>query len=137
MAHRVRYVGREVPSSSFDGWVARLRLLDEDRYVQFFRAVALAPDLLTLEIRPTQDWWTEFILLAARQIEQLVSDGFAPTTPADAIMLRPDVGEAARQARIPNPARRHVTASEPGIEGVEIYRFGDDAFGADRRRGPR
>jgi hypothetical protein len=137
MGYRVKYLGRDVPAGDFDGWVARLRLVRDGEYVQFFRAVAPAADLLGLEPRPGQDWWTEFIADAARQIEDLVAGGFEPTVPGAALVLRPDVNEVQARARTPNPGRRYLAATDPGIDGVDVHRFGEGEEVAERRRAPR
>lgn len=138
MGYRVRYVGREVPARDFDGWAAGLRLLQDGRYVQYFRAIAAAPDLLGLEPKPGHDWWTEFILAAARQVEQLVmGGGFTPGPPGEPLFLRPDVAEVHQTSRRPDPGRRHFTATDPSIEGVDVLRFGEGDDVGDRRRAPR
>jgi hypothetical protein len=137
MVFRVKYIGRDVPTAEADGWVARLRLVRDGEYVQFFRAYAPAHELLTLETKPNNDWWTEFILAAAREIERLVEAGLKPTAPGTAMLLLPDVHEAHRAARTPNPGRRHVTATEPPLEGIDVHRFGEENDIEDRRRTSR
>jgi hypothetical protein len=138
MGYRVRYVGREVPARDFDGWAAGLRLLQDGQYVQFFRAIAAAPDLLPLEPKPSHDWWTEFIVAAASQIEQLVSaGGFTPGPPGEPMYLRPDVAAVHQASRRPDPGRRHLTANEPSIEGIDVLRFGEGEEFDERRRAPR
>lgn len=142
MGYRVKYVGRELPAHDFDGWAAGLRLVRDDQYVQYFRAIAAAPDLLGLEPRPANDWWSEFILAAARQVEQLVTGGGAGSTfqarpPGEPMFLRPDVAEVHRASRRPNPGRRYFTATDPGLDGLDVLRFGDDDSFGERRRTPR
>jgi hypothetical protein len=137
MGYRVKYLGRDVPAHDFDGWAARLRLLRDGEYVQFFRAVAPATALLGLEPRPNQDWWTEFVGEAAAQIEALVAQGFEPTTPAVAIVLQPDVAAVQQRARTPNPSRRHIAATDPGLDGVDVLRFGEGEEHPERRTAPR
>ena len=139
MGYRVRYVGRELPARDFDGWAAALRLVASDgQYVQFFRAIAAAPDLIGLEPRPAHDWWTEFIHAAARQIEQLVTEGsFTPGPPGEPMYIRPDVAAVHQASRKPNPGRRHFTATEPSIDGVDVIRFGVGEDLDERRRTPR
>lgn len=137
MAYRVRYVGRELPARDFDGWAAGLRLLRDGEYVQYFRAIASAPDLLRLEPKPGHDWWTEFITAAARQIEAAVAAGFEPRPPGEPMFIRPDVAAVHQVARRPDPARRHFTANEPGIDGVDVLRFGDGQEIDDRWRAHR
>jgi hypothetical protein len=105
--------------------------------VQYFRAVAPAADLLQLEPRPNQDWWTEFVLEAARQVEALVAEGLRPTAPGLAIELRPDVAAVHQRGRTPNPSRRHVAATDPGLDGIDVHRFGPDEAIPDRRSAPR
>ena len=138
MGYRVRYVGRELPARDFDGYAAGLRLLQDGRYVQYFRAIAAAPDLLDLEPKPGHDWWTEFIVAAADGIRQLVErGGLTPRPPGEPMFLRPDVRAVHEAARRPDPARRHFTANDPGIEGVDVLRFGEGESVDDRRRAPR
>ena len=137
MGYRVRYVGREVPARDFDGWAAGLRLLQDGQYVQYFRAIAPAPDLLLLEPKPGHDWWTEFITAAAQQIEQLVAKGFEPRPPGEPMFLRPDVAAVHQASRHPNPGRRHFTANEPSIDGIDVLRFGEGEEIGERRRAPR
>src|SRR5688500_10345078 len=137
MGYRVRYVGRELPARDFDGWAAGLRLLRDGEYVQYFRAIAAAPDLLRLEPKPGHDWWTEFITAAARQIEQAVADGLQPRPPGEPMFLRPDVAAVHQTSRRPDPGRRHFTANEPGIDGVDVLRFGEGEEIDNRRRAPR
>ena len=137
MGYRVRYVGRELPARDFDGWSAGLRLLRDGEYVQYFRAIASAPDLLGLEPKPTHDWWTEFITAAARQIQQLVEQGFEPRPPGEPMFLRPNVVEVHQASRRPDPARRHFTANEPTIEGIDVLRWGEGEEIGERRRAPR
>jgi hypothetical protein len=109
----------------------------DGEYVQFFRAIATADDLLKLDSRPANDWWMEFIEAAAEEIERLVTSGsLQPTTPSVPMLLRPDVAEAHRRSRLPDPGRRHVTATEPALDGVDVHRFGEGEF-TDRRRAPR
>ena len=141
MGYRVKYVGRELPAHDFDGWAAGLRLVRDGRYVQYFRAIAAAPDLLALEPRPANDWWTEFILAAAHQIEELVmsTTPFEPRPPGEPMFVRPDVVQVHQASRRPDPGRRYFTATDPGLDGVDVLRFGDDdndVF-AERRRTPR
>ena len=137
MGYRVRYVGREVPAHDFDGWAAGLRLVRDGEYVQYFRAIATAADLLGLEPKPGQDWWTEFIVAAARQIERLVADGLQPRPKGEPLLLRPDVAEVQATARRPDPGRRHLTATDPGLDGVDVLRFGEGETVDERRRAPR
>lgn len=138
MGYRVRYVGRELPARDFDGWAAGLRLVRDGAYVQYFRAIAAASDLLGLEPKPGHDWWTEFITAAAAQIEQLVTAGsFEPGPPGEPMFLRPDVAEVQAAARRPDPGRRHFTAIEPSIDGVDVLRFGEGEELDERRRAPR
>jgi hypothetical protein len=137
MGYRVRYVGRELPAQDFDGWAAGLRLLEDGRYVQYFRAIAPAADLLGLEPKPTNDWWTEFIVAAARQIQQLVERGFEPGPPGEPMFLRPDVAEVHQASRKPDPGRRHLTATEPSIDGIDVLRWGAGEEIDERRRAQR
>ena len=137
MGYRVRYVGRELPARDFDGWAAGLRLLKDGEYVQYFRAIAPATDLLRLEAKPTNDWWTEFLLAAARDIAQLVDRGFDPRPPGEPMFLRPDVAAVQQASRRPDPGRRHFTANDPGIDGVDVLRFGEGEDIDDRRRARR
>ena len=138
MGYRVRYVGREMPARDFDGWAVGLRLVKDGQYVQYFRAIASAPDLLGLEPKPTNDWWTEFIAAAARQIQQLVEQGgFEPRPPGEPMFVRPNVAEVHQASRRPDPARRHVTAPDPGLDGVDVLRFGEGEEISERRRAPR
>ena len=137
MGYRVRYVGRELPARDFDGWAAGLRLVRDGEYVQYFRAIAPAPDLLAHGAKPGHEWWTEFILAAAREIEQLVERGLEPRPPGEPMFLRPDLQAVQEASRRPDPARRHVTANEPGIDGVDVLRFGEGEDIGERRRAPR
>jgi hypothetical protein len=138
MAYFVMYVGREVPMPGYDGWAARLRLTEDGSPVQFFRAIAPAADLCVLEPKPGPDWWTEFIGLAAELIESAVDTGLkAVEDPGNPIDLRPDVAEAHRRSRAPNPNRRHYAAADVPIVGLEVRRFGSGADRDERRRAPR
>ena len=137
MGYRVRYVGREMPARDFDGWAVGLRLVKDGEYVQYFRAIAAAADLLRLEPKPTNDWWTEFIAAAAREIQRLVEQGLQPRPAGEPMFLRPDVAEVHQLSRRPDPSRRHVTATDPGIDGVDVLRFGEGEEIENRRRAPR
>jgi hypothetical protein len=138
MGHRIRYLGRQLPAHDFDGWAASLRLVTDGQYVQYFRAIAPAAQLLQLEPKPGPDWWTEFIQAAAREIQALVeSGGFQAQPHGTPIFLHPDVAAVHEASRRPDPGRRHLTANEPSIEGVEVLRFGEGEIVAERRRSPR
>ena len=138
MGYRVRYIGRERPAHDFDGWAVGLRLVQDGQYVQYFRALAFATDLLALEPKPGNDWWTEFIQAAAREIQTLVEGGtFQPEPPGRPAFLRPDVAAVHEASRRPDPGRRHLTANDPALDGVEVLRFGDGEIAAERRRAPR
>ena len=129
------YVGRDIPMAGYDGWAARLRLVSDGTPVQLFRAIAPLPVLLTFEVKPGPDWWTEFAREGAALIEEIASGAFTP--PPDPGSLRdvwPDIAKVYELARKSDPYRRHLPA-EPPITGIEVRRFGPGF--QDRRTKPR
>ena len=138
MAYRVMYVGRDVPMADFDGWAARLRLVDDSGVVQFFRAIAPSAEIAPLEPKPTPDWWTEFVGLAAAEIERAVEAGLQRTDRlGDPIDVWPDVAEAHSRSRTQNPDRRRFPATDVPFAGVEVHRFGPGSEREERRARPR
>ena len=134
MAYRVMYVGRDVPMADFDGWAARLRLVDDAGFVQFFRAVAPSVDIAPLEPKPSPDWWTEFVVLAAAEIERMVGAGLQRAErPGQPIDVWPDVADAHARSRTQNPDRRRFPATDVPFAGVEVHRFGPGSEREERR----
>lgn len=54
-----------------------------------------------------------------------------------AIVRRPDVAAVQQRARTPDPSRRHIAATDPGLDGVDVHRFGEGEDHPERRTAPR
>ena len=132
--YSVMYVGRDVPMAGYDGIAVRLRLVSDGKPVQLFRAIAPLHVLLSQEVTPGPDWWTEFARAGAAAIEEIVASYTPPPDPGVLRDIWPDLAEVLASSRKSDPYRRHLPV-EPPIRGVEVRRFGPGFV--DRRTKPR